>query len=233
MNDQATYFDDPTHRYQHALNPPLAQRLEMEHLEKALGKISGKNILEFGAGSGRVSFWFLKRGFDDTAVDVSPNSLRDLRRLYARKRRASWGSLTTMKQLPTAGAYDLVVGADILHHVEIKTYLPKLYTLLKPGGCIAFSEPNAWHIPWYVHWMREKIPWHIEKGVLQCTRRNLFQQLSLTGFQDIRIIGHGLFPTRFLESMPLLCAFNARVLGNLPITRWFAFRFVIAARKPE
>src|SRR3989344_827333 len=106
MNDQQRYFDDSSHRYPqvNAVNPPLAQEFEMEHLHKALGVLGGHNILDFGAGSGRVSFWFLKRGFDVTAVDVSPLSLRDLRRVYMRKRQKSWGALTTMTELPSAGA---------------------------------------------------------------------------------------------------------------------------------
>lgn len=233
MDDQKQYFDEPDHRYpeQDVVHPPLAQTLEMEHLQHVLGVLSGNTILDFGSRSGRVTMWFLQQGYDVTAVDVSPNSLRDLRRLYAKQRRSSWGSLTTMTHVPSAGAFDAVVGADILHHVEINRYLPKLHRILAPGGSIAFSEPNAWHFPWYVHWLKEKIPWSIEKGVLQCTRHTLTKRMNQAGFQDIRLVGHGLIPTRLLERIPVLCTFNARVLGNLPIVHWFAFRFIVAAKK--
>lgn len=188
MNDQATYFDDPTHRYQHTHNPPLAQRLEMEHLEKALGKTPGKTIVDFGAGSGRVTFWFLKKGFNVTAVDVSKQSLTDLQILYNTHKTSSWGKLTAATALPKTKV-DAVVGSDILHHVDMQTHLPKLYRLLKPGGRAAFSEPHAWFFPWYVYLFLRRLPWNVERDILQMTACRITRELEKAGFQKIRITG--------------------------------------------
>lgn len=229
MNGQQIYFDTKDHRYPHAFNPAYSQRLELEHLERALGQ-TPKTILDFGAGSGRVSIWFLKKGCDVTAVDVSKRSLLDLRDAYLRQKSASWGKLRIATRLPEA-KFDAVVGADVLHHVDIREYLPKLTALLVPGGRIAFSEPNAWHIPWYLHWMKEGIPWNIEKGVLQCTMGNLMKIVDLSGLRNVRVVGHGLIPTRLFEVFPPLCAVNARTLGNIPFLRYFAFRFILTAQK--
>lgn len=229
MNDQQKYFDTKSHRYPHALHPAFSQRLELAHLEEALGP-TPKTLVDFGAGSGRVAIWFLKKGCDVTAVDVSAQSLLDLQRAYRRQRTKSWGRLRITTRLPNT-TFDAVVGADILHHVDIKTYLPRLASLLKPGGRIAFSEPNAWHIPWYFHWMNERIPWRIEKGVLQCTIPNLRKQMRFSGFHHIRIDGHGLIPTRLFEAFPSLCVYNARTLGNIPLLTFLAFRFIVSAQK--
>ena len=229
MNDQQEYFDASSHRYQHALTPAFSQQLELSHLERALG-LHPKTVLDFGSGSGRVAIWFLKKGCDVTAVDVSKQSLLDLQDAYKRRKSASWGTLRIATRLPDA-TFDAVVGADVLHHVDIREYLPKLASLLAPGGRIAFSEPNAWHIPWYLHWMKEGIPWHIEQGVLQCTMSNLRAVARLAGLGDIRIDGHGLIPTRLLEVFPGLCTYNALTLGNVQLLRLFAFRFILTARK--
>lgn len=187
-NNQRAYFDVAANRYSTPVNPPLVQRLEMEHLERALGKIPGKTIVDFGAGSGRVTFWFLKKGFNVIAVDVSKQSLTDLYTLYTTHKTSSWGKLNTSTVLPKTKV-DAVVGADILHHVDIKEYLPKLYRILKPGGSIAFSEPNAWFLPWYAYILIRKLPWSIERGILRMTAYRITQGLAKAEFHHIRIHG--------------------------------------------
>lgn len=207
MNDQAIYFDNPIHRYQHTLNPPLTQRLEMEHLEKVLGKIPGKTIVDFGAGSGRVTFWFLKKGFNVTAVDVSKQSLIDLQTLYNTRKTSSWGKLTAATALPITKV-DAVIGADILHHVDMKEYLPKLYSILKSGGRIAFSEPNAWLLPWYLYLFIRRLPWNIERGILQMSVPNVIRCCQNAKFCNVSISG-------------------------FPFFRWSAFRLFITAQKKK
>lgn len=235
MNDQQSYFDESSHRhpFQNALHPLLYQKLEMEHLEKFLALPRAAHILDFGTGSGRVAFWFLKKGHSVTAIDVSSKSLHDLQKMYRQHKTKNWGKLITAMELPKEDFFDCIVGADILHHVAINTYLPLLCNVLKPSGNIAFSEPNAWHIPWYVHWRMNRIPWHIEKGVFQCTLSNLFRSFRKAGFKNIKITGHGLFPTPVLNSAPWICRQNALVWGNLPWFRPTAFRFIIHAMKPN
>lgn len=228
MNDQQAFFDEPSHRYpiDAAVHPSLSQQLEMEHLQQSLGILSGNRILDFGAGSGRVTFWFLKRGYDVTAVDVSPKSLRGLRRVYTRERQSSWGTLTTANRLPQeAGAYDAVVGADILHHVDINKYLPLLYRTLKPGGRVAFSEPNAWHLPWYIFLLWQRLPWSIERGILLMSIPKLTTLFRENGFRNVSINGHGLLPTSLTRS-----SINV-TLGNLPVLCYGAFRLIVSGQK--
>ncbi len=93
MNDQQIYFDESTHRhpFENALHPMLYQQLEMAHLEKSLSLSSGSRLLDFGAGSGRVTFWFLKKGYDVTTVDVSKQSLKDVSNMYHKHKTSTWG----------------------------------------------------------------------------------------------------------------------------------------------
>lgn len=41
-----------------------------------------------------------------------------------------------------AGVFDAVVGVSVLHHVDLPQTLAEIRRVLRPGGCIAFSEPN-------------------------------------------------------------------------------------------
>lgn len=205
MNDQRAYFDETAHRYPTPVDLPLAQRLELEHLERALGSIPGKTIVDFGAGSGRVTFWFLKKGYNVTAVDISPKSLSDLVRHYTQQKQPSWGILLTSSRLPNT-RFDAIVGADILHHVDMQVHLPNLYQILKPGGRIAFSEPNAWFFLWYVYIFLRSLPWAIERGILHMTVSKITSELHLAGFSHIHIAG-------------------------FPFFRRIAFRFIVTATK--
>lgn len=231
MNDQRDYFNEVRHRYQanKLIRTPVPQALEMHDLEARFYTSSGRSLLDFGAGSGRVTFWFLQQGYNVTAVDISSHSLSDIRTLYTKHKKSSWGSLHTATTLPRTASFDIVVGADVLHHVDIPLILPQLKRVLKPHGYIAFSEPNAWHIPWYIHYAKERIPWHIERGILQCTYRNLFQQFVNAGFKNIHIKGHGLIPTPLLTPFSSLNTLNAFSFGNTAITRAGAFRYIISA----
>ena len=232
MNDQQMYFDESPHRHpvENALHPMLYQQLEMEHLENSLAVRPGARLLDFGAGSGRVSFWFLKKGYNVTAVDVSKQSLKDVSNSYNKHKTSTWGELKTFTRIPNA-VFDAIVRADVLHHVDILHYLPLFYKALKPGSRIAFSEPNAWHLPWYIHWASVHIPWDIEKGVLQCTPTNLKRSLKRSGFRHVTVEGHGLVPTKLLNPLPSLCRYNALTLGNAPLLSLLAFRYIIVAQQ--
>lgn len=200
MDNQRTYFDVATHRYPtgDAVNPPVRQQQELAHLQSCLGKLSGKHIIDFGAGSGRVTFWFLKRGYDVTAVDISPKSLEDLARIYKRIRTPSWGTLSTTTHFPTSALADAVVGADILHHVDIPAYLPQFVRALKPGGRLAFSEPNGRMPLWYIFLLLNRLPWSIERGIVNTTSGNLRATWRNAGLRNIAICGHGLFAYRLI-----------------------------------
>lgn len=184
--------------------------------------------MDFGAGSGRVTFFLLKQGFDVTAVDVSTQSLTDLRREYNTHKTASWGILHTSTSLPKRKQFDAIVGADILHHVVLPETLPLLLSALDPNGRILFLEPNAWHVPWYIFLWLRRIPWIIEKGLLACSIPSLQRLLTHSGFKKITIEGYAAIPPQLTKWIPLLHKWNV-FLGNAPLLKFFAFRLIVSA----
>lgn len=231
IKDQQRFFDQKNHRFNDTklLNPPYAQLLELIALEHSLKLKPASTIIDFGAGNGRVSLYFLKKGHDVIAVDISKHSLQALQTIYNEHKASSWGTLTTRTSLPTT-LVDAIVGADILHHVSIKEVLPMLTKVLRRGGTLSFSEPNSWNILWFIFIAYSRIPWHIEKGILQCTYAGLSRELHRIHAADISIVGHGILPTTPLSLFNTLSRINVAI-GNLPLFKLFSFRYIISATK--
>lgn len=211
------------------LKPSQAQKWEYEQLLTPLKNYrpSQTQILEVGSGSGRLTFELLRRGYNVTAYDISEKPLKELLQLYQTVKKPSWGKLAITTQLKKNPFADVLIGADILHHVNIETTLRKWKTQLKPEGIVLFSEPNAFYVLWYLHWRLQGIPWNIEAGVMQCTPRKL-KEVFLRSFRIFRVEGHAFFPPMLLKKPLSLARYNALKLAKK--TPSLAFRLMLFAQ---
>jgi 2-polyprenyl-3-methyl-5-hydroxy-6-metoxy-1,4-benzoquinol methylase len=229
---QSDYFDVESNQFS-TLNikkPLLSQCLEMEHLKTALCLPKDSNLLDFGCGSGRLTIYLLSQGYNVTAVDISQKSLNNLKTIYINLHQSGWGKLTCKNIIPDK-LFDGIIGSDVLHHVNIKQVLPILYKAVKPGGRIAFSEPNALNICWYIFYLINHIPWKVESGILQNTSSNINKILLSNNFKQINIYHHGLFPTRLFNFSASLCKYNGYTISNLYLFKLFSYRLIISAKK--
>ncbi len=228
---QKEHFDKKNNQYdwRKIANPAYAQLLEIKHLLKSLALSTPKKILDFGCGSGRMSIPLVQMGFDVCGYDISENSLVNLKYYYLKNRKKNWGKLITTNKWPNI-KFDGIIGSDILHHISIPHTLPRLASLLKKKGVLVCSEPNPFHLPWYL-FILVRLSWSVEKGILQCSIPNLKNQFAKAGLTNFSFSGHGLFPTRLFNFYPSLSDWNAFSLVDLPILKYFAFRFIIKAYK--
>jgi 2-polyprenyl-3-methyl-5-hydroxy-6-metoxy-1,4-benzoquinol methylase len=159
---QEDFFDIQAHQYAQALveRPPLHTAREINAVISGLRKHDGvASVVDFGAGSGRLTIPLLRQRYSVLAVDVSDGSLDNLRRLA---RRLRLPPPRTARRLPRHSRYDAVVGTDILHHVDLDAYLPAIHDTLRAGGRIIFSEPGGCNPTWYIY-LPLTAPWHIER----------------------------------------------------------------------
>jgi SAM-dependent methyltransferase len=229
---QADFFDIEAHQYARALveRPPLHTAREIDAIISRLRRHGDvASVVDFGAGSGRLTVPLLRQRYSVLAVDVSAGSLDNLRRLAQRLRLPL---PPTARRLPRQRRYDAVVGTDILHHVDLDVYLPAIHDTLRAGGRVIFSEPGGWNPTWYIY-LPLTAPWHIERGVRKVTYRNLGRKLERHGFDEISISGLGLLPRPFFNWSKALSALNDAA-GNLPLIKLFAYRYIIeASARPE
>lgn len=109
-----------------------------------IGNVQNKSILEIGSGNGYLSCWLAKKGAWVAGIDVSQKFVQ-LANQTASQNQVSDSTLfqvAVAEKLPFEdNTFDLIVGNQILHHLEIAPASSEISRVLKPGGKAIFCEP--------------------------------------------------------------------------------------------
>ena len=113
----------------------------------SLGDYQGKDILEYGSGTGQVGVYFALTGANVRGFDVSEEGVKHANRRALINGVSSTAIFEPMKAEALGyedGQFDFVVGRWILHHLD-KDALPEcgreLWRVLRDGGKALFIEP--------------------------------------------------------------------------------------------
>lgn len=116
---------------------------EVQWIGDRLGDLAGKRVLDLGSGLGEASVWFSLAGATVTSLDISPGML-DVVTAVANHHGVEVttvvGDAANLRQFDD-GCFDIVYGANVLHHVDIATCLAEVHRVLAPGGRAAFWDP--------------------------------------------------------------------------------------------
>lgn len=107
----------------------------------AVEPVRGRRVLDFACGAGVTAAFLAARGAIVTAIDISPTSIEQGRRLAERVGLSIdfvAGELKPATFPP--GSFDAIVGHYALHHVDLSVVAPILGEALLPGGRGAFVE---------------------------------------------------------------------------------------------
>jgi tellurite methyltransferase len=102
----------------------------------------GMRILDAGCGSGRNLPYFLRHGFDVSAVDAAPGALAEVRALAAALAPALPPANFRVEALEALsfadGEFDVVIASAVLHFARdgghFEAMVRELWRVLRPGG---------------------------------------------------------------------------------------------------
>ena len=189
----------------------------------------GRRVLEVGCGTGMFTEMWASSGAEILAVDLASELIERARarQIGGQVRFAA----KPFKKCDSEGPFDAIVGSSILHHLEIRPALRRLHQLLKPGGRMAFAEPNMLN-PQVC--LTKNVPW-TKKAMGDSPDETAFVGLQLksllrkAGFRQIEVSAfdflHPSTPLVLIEAVSRV----GRVLERVPGIRSIAGSLIISA----
>ena len=192
----------------------------------------GMQVLELGCGTAYFTKELSLTGASITAIDISPELLAEARNNCPAANVTFEVQNAYALSYPDA-SFDSVIGSSVLHHLEIKEALQQIYRVLRPGGSIAFTEPNMLNPQIAV---QKNVP-AVKKRLGDSPDETAFfrwplrRLLERTGFRDVRVTPFDFLHPKVPETwIPFVQKFG-RGIENTPLLREIAGSLYIRATK--
>ncbi|WP_445492886.1 class I SAM-dependent methyltransferase [Rhodopseudomonas sp. RCAM05734] len=214
---------------------PLRMRRRSDWFVSQIEHLGAKRVLEIGSGTGETAAYLAANSSAEiVAVDISPAFITE-----ARARHAAPNLRFELFDLlgetpPPFGEFDMVCGNGILHHLVMRLpqVLSSLKSLTRPGGGLAFIEPNflnpycafIFGTPMGRRWAR------LEPDEMAFTPRELRVALPAAGWHDVSVRTKDFLLPGLPKGLtsPILAVEPA--LEATILTRWLAQSHFVTAR---
>jgi len=209
-----------------------ARRADM--LADRTGLAPGVRALEVGCGTGLFTAQVARHGCRIVALDISRDLLGHARRRGLGSEQVTWIAGRVEDGPFAAGSFDVVYGSSVLHHLDLDAALPALFRCLRPGGRLAFTEPNMLNpqivLERKVRVIGERL--HVSPDETAFVRWPLARRLRDAGFVGVRLRPFDwLHPATPPPLIPLVRGLGW-LLERAPLVREFSGSLVISARRP-
>ena len=165
--------------------------LSSELLIEALDVHAGERVLDVATGSGNAALAAARRGCSVVGLDYVPDLLE-----RARIRAAAEGVTADFiegdaEALPFEdGSFDAVVAGELFEHLQFPDALvAEIVRVLRPGGVLAGSVPNAFRVQSRLRFLRGEPPEDDPTHLRMFSPAALRQLLSRFGRVELRYVG--------------------------------------------
>ncbi|KKQ28252.1 MAG: Demethylmenaquinone methyltransferase [Candidatus Magasanikbacteria bacterium GW2011_GWC2_37_14] len=120
---------------------------EKDQVLPLLGEVKNKQILDVGAGNGRLSLKLAKLGAEVTSLDVSNEMLNKLK-IKKLKLKITTVIGEAENLLFDNDSFDIVVATFLIVHLkDLRMFFNEVYRVLKPGGLFLVTNINQRKAP--------------------------------------------------------------------------------------
>jgi SAM-dependent methyltransferase len=192
----------------------------------------GVRALELGCGTGVFLDRVARSGATLHGIDLSAELLAQVpARPDGGRPRLVRGDA---ERLPFPdGSFDAVYGSSVLHHLHLDAALAEVLRVLRPGGCLAFAEPNLVnpHVA-FIFAIAPRERFGVSPDEMAFTRVEARRALARAGFAEVRVdpfdFLHPAVPGPIIEGVLRV----GQLLERLPLLREIAGSLLLSARKP-
>ncbi|MBI2911692.1 MAG: methyltransferase domain-containing protein [Chloroflexi bacterium] len=204
-------------------------------LQAAAALQPGELALEIGCGTGIFTGLLLPSQVTLAAIDISPEFLHQASRKPALARTVHFHQ-ASVQRLPFSSArFDAVVGSSVLHHLDLALALPEIRRVLKPGGRIAFAEPNMLnpHV-----WLVKNLPalgrrYGESPDETAFFRWPLRRTLQRAGFAGVHVVPFDFLHPWLPASLIAPALALSPLLERVPLVQDLAGSLLVSASKPN
>jgi 2-polyprenyl-3-methyl-5-hydroxy-6-metoxy-1,4-benzoquinol methylase len=163
-----------------------ARPMKIRHFEDRLSDIGDRvrpgRLLDVGCSCGYFMEVAASRGFDVQGVEFSKSAIAAASATL--RPRIFEG---TLDEMPLNGMFDVVSAFDLIEHVQDpRALLRRCAAVLRPGGALIISTPDAGHF--LRHVMRSRWPMlQPMQHLFLFSRRALASALRAEGFDEVRV----------------------------------------------
>lgn len=208
------------------------RRAEMLLAGAALGP--GRRALEIGCGTGVFLEQVAACGAELRGLDLSQDLL-----VRARQRVGGLANVRltcgNAEQMPfPTGTFDAVYGSSVLHHLNLERSLGETLRVLKPGGRIAFAEPNIWNpqVAVMFHFGPTKDYFGVSPDEMAFSRSYARGILSEVGYRDVVVRPFDFLHPATPKSLLDVVSRIGLALEKTPLLREFTGSLLLTATKP-
>lgn len=196
-----------------------------------------RRLLSYGCGAGRSGLIYAQLGYSVAGIDICAalvDNARYLAEKYGFVDRAVFTVQAAERLDYSDESFDVVVGEDVLHHINLGEAIPELYRVLKPGGVAIFKDSLATPLRDSLR-RRPPITWFLPLGTKNRMTGELYcdtpdERMLTQGDLDL-LRRH--FPEIKIERFHVLTLL-AKVFGNRPFFErcdWWLFRVLPVLRR--
>jgi len=193
---QIEYFEHAGKEAMRPASTPYVER-QVEALARFAGLAAGDHILDVGCGMGRYTLPLAERGLSVEGVDISQTLLDRLEAFDAGRHDIALHCADIL-ELPESldRTFDAAVGFFTLHHLhDLPASFAAIARLVRPGGRIAFLEPNPLNALYYIQLaVVPGMSWRGDKGILKMRPRTVFGAMDEAGLTSPGLERFGLLP---------------------------------------